>query len=1099
MNRGKMNKYVALHNHSEYSSLDGYSRVEEMAKRASEIGMTSIALTDHGEVSGHLAFYDACKKLGVNPILGMEGYLVDSIEETRETKSKINSHYCIWAETQEGLANLWAISTKAYLDGFYYKPLADWDILKEHSKGVIVSDGCMLSNTARYILEGDLDKAREWIGKFVDTFGEDNFFLELHTFQFVDPQNDEDKQLNDDVAKVNAGKISLAKELNLKTIVVNDAHFSNECDHENHDLVWAMSTSTLDQMGGSGKTAAWIMDDEEVYYWMSKHGVSRSDVERAIEGTVEIGERCSGIEVDDDHLHLPSLTGSEHEDLILFHNRIKDGWDEKIVPILEGVEKSEAKSVQKEYNDRLEYEAKIITDRHFHGYFNVVADYVGYAKMSDPEGLYGPFKNKEPWLVGPARGSGGGSLVAWLMGITELDPVKYDLIFERFINPDRKGFPDFDIDFPQSKKPFMKDYLEWKYGKERVCGIGTFSRLQPRGLLRDLGKAMRVPYNDINKMSTVIEEVKDIDTANIEVGWDEILIEAGGELAEWADKYPELFQKMEELMGLIRQTSTHAAGTIVSDVDLMGVLPLRLKKGEVVSQFEMYSVERLGFIKFDILGLRHLDTLMEVQRIVDGEINPKAFYELTEDDYSEEWLWDEVGDGRCLGQFQLETPSMSRVAKTFKPKNERDVADLISVNRPGVVRTGMLGEYLKRRTGEKPVTTPHPLMTEILGRTFGVVVFQEQVMRVVQRLAGYSLSEADGVRKIMGKMLYEQMKEEKPVFIKGCLDNPEFMEGVPHVDREPYERMGIYEQPDAEEVAELCWQQIEAAGIYSFNSSHAQAYALISTWEVIWKKKHEKEFLTALMRTNQVNSTKYVREARRLGIKILPPCVNESEGLFTLTDKGIRYGLSSVASVGSGAVKEIVEKRPYTDYDDYLEKTSGRGGRRKNVLENLISIGAFDSLGQREQILDQFYKSRKMDKWAPDFSNPRIVTEIEMELVGTYITFDPMEKYIEMIEDIALKHPDELQEVPVGKLATIGGQITKVREHEARNGLMAFCSITWNEEVFDFTIFANTYSVYKPFISQGAPVMVEVQRSKDYNGSVSLHLKELVRLDHLHG
>lgn len=686
-----------------------------MAKRASEIGAPAIAITDHGEVGGHIEFMKACEEYGVQPILGMEGYVVDSIQETREAKLNKNSHLCMWAENNVGLSNLWAISTKAYLEGLYYKPLADWELLKQYSEGIIASDGCMLSNTARYILDDDFDAAKTWISKFLEVFGEENFFIELHTWQFTDPSTEEELQLNRDMTKINQGKVQLAKELGLRTIVVNDAHFSEECHHENHSLVWAMSTNT-DQTGGKSKTAAWIMSEDEVYFWMSKHGVGRSDVESAIKNTREIARRCEGVNVES-RLHLPSLSGSEEKDLELFNEKCESGFKRKVEPLREGETEDERVRRVQEYRERWEYEHKIITDHHFHGYFLVVADYVDYAKKPDPQAKKGPIKGKEAWLVGPARGSGGGSLVAWLMDITELDPIVYGLIFERFINPDRAtgfyeldledghtvkvtshdlvktqrgnllfknlrdgdeflglvdqeaersrvkiknrrvikemSFPDFDIDFPQSIRHQMKDYLAWKYGEDRVCGIGTFSRLQPRGILQDLGRALEIPYDDVRAISKVIEQAKDIDTANIDVSWDEVLAQSGGELGAWATKYPYLFQKMDEMMGLIRQSSTHAAGVLVSDESLIGSLPLRVKQGEVVSQFEMYTVESLGFIKFDILGIRHLDTLMEVQRMVTAPVV------LTLEDGTErEFRWDEelkLSDGRRIRAFELKS------------------------------------------------------------------------------------------------------------------------------------------------------------------------------------------------------------------------------------------------------------------------------------------------------------------------------------------------------------------------------------------------------------------------------------------------------------
>ncbi len=897
------------------------------------------------------------------------------------------------------------------------------------------------------------------------------------------------------------------------------------------------------------------------------------------------------------------------------------------------------------------------------------------------------------------------------------------------------SFPDFDVDFPQSKRDEMKEYVSWKYGAERVTAIGTFSRLQPRGLLRDLGRAMEIPYEDINTMAGIIEQVKDIDTANVEVSWDEVLQEAGGELAPWAEKYPVVFEKLGEMMGMVRQSGTHAAGMIISDETLLGSIPIR-KKGEMItSQFEMYTVEDMGFVKFDFLGIRHLDTLMDADAMVHGEHDPRRYYDMTKSQMAEPEIWKDVHEGKTLGIFQAETPSMTQVAQQLMPWDEVDCGNLVSANRPGVVRAGKLGTYLKRRAGREDIEIVHPLMNECLEDTYGVVVYQEQVMSIVRRVAGYSLAEADIIRRIMGKMLYEEMKEQHIEFVNRCVENPEFVEGFEKV-KHKYDSL--------ESCAEDVWKNIEAAGIYcvtgdtmltrqnggrnggseisiaelydtwhnatgwwhphyqagrlyrknglkvlarvgdrikpdrivnvmrngvqkvwtvtlddgksitatanhkhatprgwvrvdeltvgdrllvdggrehfaspqalgpdadefyrlerelpmecafcghtegrlemahldndrhnnseenlkrlcnschkkqdystgsrkkrwtrgrliaesevisieyageemtycvemegddhswlangiitsnSFNKSHGQAYALISTWGTYMKHHHFPEYVTALMATDPDRVKSYIREARANGLKILPPSVNQSNQFFTLTQDGIRYGLSSIKSVGPAAIKEIISQRPFIGLQDFIERTSGRGARRKQVLENLISVGAFDEFGDRTKLLNEFYEwyakgTKDLPMKSPDFDDPRVVLQTEMALVGDYIMHDPMERYTQMITEMAIQSPQELAEAEPGSEVIIGGEVTEIREHQARNGKMAWIKISWLDEDFQVTCFADKYATYRMILQKGAPVMVKVKRDKNYQGAPASHILELFRLDYLDG
>lgn len=1044
-----MKNYVPLHIHSEYSFLDGYSKVESIAHRVHELGQSAVALTDHQECSGHVAFEKACKKVNVKPIFGMEGYLVNDINRVKEEKDNKNSHLCIFAENQVGLKNLWTVSSLAYLKGLYYRALTDWAMLDQYKKGLIVTDGCGLADMSRYINNNDWEGAKNLATQYLSIFGEEHFFMELHTFQFINPTTDKHFVLNEQMKKMNQGKVAIATELGIPLIVVNDAHYSRKEDWDNHALVWAINTSQIDQVE-SGQAASWIMSNEEIFFWMDKHGIDKKIIEEAIDNTAWIGERCN-VEIERKP-HIPMLTSSKEEDLNIYQEAIEKGIQEKVIS--RGLDPTP-------YRERVNKENELILERELYGYYDVVADYTQWAK-------------NQKMLVAAGRGSAAGSLVAYLMSINEIDPLAYGLLFERFLNPGREDFPDIDGDFPQSRRQEVKDYLSQKYGEDKVCSIGNFSHLKPLAAIADIARALAIPYADSRTIAKIIEKVKS-ETEDVRQQWAEILEIKRAELSPWIEQYPLLFKKMEELVGLIRQSGTHASGVLISDESLIGLLPLRLKADKVTTQFDMYTIAELGFIKFDILGIRHLDTLTETWKIINNskDFDPNFYYQF-KNEYSDSNVWDMISAGKTTGIFQVESPDMTRVAKQLCPKNERDIATLISINRPGVIRAGMLDQYLKRRSGKKEVTTPHPLMTEILHDTYGVVVYQEQVMEIAQVLANYSLIEADKVRWMMGKKHAEMMRETKPQFIQRCIENPKFVE--------------LCTRDPAIQASE-CWQQIEASGSYSFGRGHAQGYSLTSSWGSYMRHHHFLEYLVACLITDPDNVNKYIRELRKEGYSILPPDINLSGNRFTLANNGVRYGLEDLKHVGKAAFKEIIENRPFSSFEDFLNKVDKRAcGKR--VVEVLIKIGAFDSLGTRQELLRDYYRGRKIDQVIPDFSNPAVIELIELEIVGNYITRDPLERYIPMIDENCIDDPDIIEQSEKGTTFFIGGVISKLKEWNAKNGLMAFLEIEWLEQNYSVTIFADTYGLIRNDLILGKPIICEVERVK--RGCM---MKQMIRLD----
>jgi DNA polymerase-3 subunit alpha len=946
--------YVSLHTHSEHSQLDGFSQVEAIVQRAALLGQSAVALTDHQECSGHIELEKAAKKAGIKPIFGMEGYVVDSIDQTKAEKSRLNSHLCVFAENNQGLTNLWSLSSMAYLKGFYYRALSDWDMLREYRNGLIVTDGCLLANMARFIIEEKEDQALLWASKYLDIFGENNFFMELHTWQYLKPQTDEQKQLNENMHAVNLGKVNIANRLGIPLIVVNDAHYANEEDWENHALFWPLSTKSddLDKMD-NGQTAAWMMNSEEVIYWMSMHGVSASITQEAIANTALIADRCN-VEIER-KLHVPVLTKSKEEDLQLFLDNIEKGFKDKIVD--KGLDVSL-------YQERIERECELIIERDLPGYFNIVSDYCQELK-------------NRGFLLAAGRGSAGGSLITYLMNINELDPVARGLLFERFLNKGRMDYPDIDTDIPKSKRQEAIGYVESKYGADKVCRIGTFGRLKPKQVLADLCRVMKIEFSDARAMSKIIEQVDDFDEDD-ENGatqtWEEILETQEGDLTPWFKKYPELFIRMQNMIGLIRQSGTHASGIIISDESLIGQIPVRIKKDIMTTQFDMYTLADMGYIKFDFLGVRNLDTLMEARILVTGQqkCDPRFYYDFGSAEYGDPAIWEPINRGETIGVFQVNTPAGTQLAKKLKPQDEYQIATLISVDRPGIARAGMTDEYVERSKGLRDITTPHPLMTDILQDTYGIVVYQEQVLEIVRELARYSLEEADKIRSIVGKKKMDKMLEEKPRFIQRCIDNPDFI------------RLA---SGRAAQKAGQAWDQIEQSGAYAFNKSHALGYSLLACWGAWMKHYYPLEYLTACLMTDPDNLIIYVRELKRKGFHILPPDINSSNERFTIVNGAVRYGLQDLKWVGEAAVKQIRKYRPFHSLEEFLSKVDGRACN-KRVVETMIKIGAFDNLGSRHALLYDYYQTpmRKKDKEPniiPNFQSPDVLQQIELRLSAT--------------------------------------------------------------------------------------------------------------------
>lgn len=1101
---------MTLHNHSEHSFLDGRSRTIEMAQAAQANGDDALAITDHDEVGGHLDFQKSCRKVGIKPIFGSEARWLHSIAASREAKTsgRDSSHIILLAGDQVGLRNLWSLSSLAYEpEHFYMKPQLEPSLLRQYSQGLWASDGCGLTRFANFIVDGDEDAARQEWAALLDIFGE-KFYSELHTFQIIDPVTDEDRALNAKITAMNQAKVRFAREMGVPLVVVNDAHYSQQDQWEEHRLVYNLSTQAYrkDQVEAKGQAADWLMNPQEMVHFMSRHGIPVSVTEEAIKNSRWIAEQCN-VEISPT-LSMPRLYPTDAEDNDAFLRTIEEGFRRFIVD--RGLPLDP-------YLDRLEYEAKIIIDQGMAGYFNIVGDYVMAARSGNYLPSIRANAAPDPCLCGPGRGSGGGSLVNYVLGITSLDPLKYDLMFERFLNPDRPDFPDIDVDFQKSRRGDIKEYLGARYGQANVCSIGTRARSGPKQMLKDLGRAMDIPWIDIQKMVDLIEQVDNIvpdedalDEDQQPPSWDEVLSALDGDLAPWARQYPELFQRLEQMVGLVRQAGVHAAGVVVNTEPLLGNLPTRVKKGVRATQFDMTEVAEMGGVKDDLLANKGLDVLAIARRLIydrhkvwldyDGfGFGVPADAELVtfgDEHYADPAIWEQIDRGQTAGVFQIGTPGGTKQAMRFKPRNLVELADLASINRPGVIRAGQLENYLQRRNGDEDITYDHPLMEPITGPsastyTYGILVYQEQLIRTARSLAGFSAGQSEELRKAIGKKQADKIAEIKPRFLDGCLANPEFTG-----------------QGGTRNTALKIWGSLEAAGAYAFNKSHATGYAMQPCWEIWTKHYFYDEFITGCLDVMPEKTTQFIRECRKRGRPILGPDINKSGARFTLTSDGIRYGLTDIRGIGVSVVPDIEAGRPYTSMTDYLARTSPNRGSKKGVVDALVKVGGFDSIAggsSRQEMLDEVYRSRAAaevspNKWAklgqderdaiiaakfeakPEeypsfaFDDEKFLVEMEIELLGTHVSVDPMARFVPMIEGECVSHPSDIDDYETGARFVIGGELIKVRLHTQKNGKeMAFLAIRWAEEDFEVIAFADAWEANKRMLqSDRVPVACEV-------------------------
>jgi len=1059
--------FVHLHLHSEYSLLDGAARIKQAVAKAKEMGMPALAITDHGAMYGVVDFYKACNKAGIKPILGCEVYVAPRTMSDRTPRVDDNlNHLVLLAENEEGYRNLLSIVSLGFTKGFYYKPRVDKEALARYSKGLIALSGCIAGEVASKVLAGENEKARQAAGVYRDIFGPGNFFLELqdHGFQ-------EQRTANRELLKIH-------KELDIPLVVTNDVHYVRREDAESQDVLMAIQTGRSVDDPGRLK-----FQSEELYLKSpDEMNLLFGEIPQAIRNTVEIASRCN-MYMDFSKYFLPNyaVPGGYTADTYLEELCFRGG--RRIYGELSD-----------EIGKRMEFELGVIKQMGYSPYFLIVWDFIDFARR---QGI----------PVGPGRGSAAGSLVAYSLGITNIDPLKYGLLFERFLNPERVSMPDIDIDFCYERRVEVIDYVVQKYGTDKVAQIITFGTMAARAAIRDVGRAMNIPYSDVDKVAKLVP-------MELHVTIEKALNDAP-ELKEQYDQRPEIKKLIDTaaaLEGMPRHASTHAAAVVITKDPLTHYLPLyKASDGPVTTQFAKDTVEELGLLKMDLLGLRTLTVISDAIRLLKdstGEelnidnipIDNKATYEM-------------LSRGETSGVFQLESSGMRSILRDLKPEVFEDIVALVALYRPGPLGSGMVEDFVKNKHGTKKTKYSHPKLEPILKDTYGVILYQEQVMRIASDLAGFSLGEADLLRRAMGKKKEEIIKGLRSKFIEGARDND--------VDGE---------------IAGQIFDLMEYFAGYGFNKSHSAAYALVTYQTAYLKANYPLPFMAALLTSVKDNTEKvaaYIEECRRLGIEVLPPDVNESRESFTVAGSKIRFGLAAVKNVGLAAVESIIRVRekdsPFSGYDDFCRRLDTKVVNRR-VLESLIKCGAFDSLKhQRAQLMaavdaglglaQQSQRERENGQLSLlDFMGegsretvsivlPEVgeypqdeMLAMEKETLGLYISGHPLARCREDLYKLATVNTSELPELPDDSEVVLGGIISVVKKIVTRKGdTMAFLNVEDLTGTVEVVVFPRAYLQNRLAIRVDEVILVKGKLNG--NGEdVKIIAEEISTLDsHLRG
>ncbi len=1049
--------FAHLHVHTEYSLLDGACRMERLLDAAKEMGQTAVAITDHGCMYGVVEFYKAAKKRGIQPILGCEVYVArrTRFDKVHELDGE-NRHLVLLCENETGYHNLLALVSKAWVEGFYSKPRVDLDLLREHHEGLIALSACLAGEIPRALTRGDYEGAREAALRYEGIFGRGNFYLELQDHGMAEQK------------RINPQLIRLSRETGIPLVATNDCHYIAPEDSRMHRVLLCIQT---------GRT----IEDEnamefgsEEFYFKSEEEMRAlfPDVPEAADNTVKIAQRCQ-VELEFGKTKLPAFFTPDGSDNLEFFRRLCQ----------EGLARRYGENPPQEYRDRLEYEIRVISQMGYVNYYLIVWDFIRYARSVGIP-------------VGPGRGSGAGSLAAYCVGITNVDPMRYDLLFERFLNPERVSMPDFDIDFSDERRDEIIGYVVDKYGADHVAQIVTFGTMAARGALRDVGRALNIPYNKVDQVAKLVPLSlgMTLDTA----------MKQSKELREKVEADPqvkELWDMARKVEGMPRHASTHAAGVVITDKPVMDYVPLSKNDDAVVTQYTMTAIEELGLLKMDFLGLRNLSVIDHAEKLVRRREAGFSIEAASEDDGA---VFRMLSEGHSEGVFQLESPGMKRLLVQAQPACVEDLIAIISLYRPGPMQ--FIPQYLESRKNPESVHYRHPLLRPILEPTGGCIIYQEQVMQIFRDLAGYSLGRADIVRRAMAKKKHDVLEREREVFLHG----QQREDGTWEVDG--CLRRGVDQQTALE-----LFKEIESFASYAFNKPHAAGYALVAYQTAYLKCHYPCEYMAALLssvlgQTGKV--AEYIEECGRLGISVLPPHVNYSDMGFTVVGKSIRFGLLAVKNLGRNVIARMVEERrgggEFTSFYNFCKRMAGRDLNRR-AIESLVKCGALDGLGNNrremllavERVLDSLEadKRRNVEGQMGFFDAPGSAqggepplekTEdfsaadklnMEKEVTGMYLSGHPMAAYAGLYQEGGYARMDEILQsageretgrYQDGQWVTLLGMVVGVRKKATKNNAqMAFVSLEDMYGAITALVFPKVLEQYGSLLYEGAVVAVQ--------------------------
>lgn len=1067
-----MNEFVHLHVHTEYSLLDGASRIPNLVSRAKELGMKSLAITDYGVMYGVVNFYKECMKQGIKPILGMEAYVAEkSLYEKEGLRN--NAHLILLAKNNTGYKNLMKLSSIAFIDGFYYKPRIDYSVLEQYREGLVCLSACLAGDIPSLLLKNQKDSAYA-LAKRLKAMFEDDFYIELQNHGIRE-------QL--EVLPLLA---SLAQDLDIKTVATNDVHYVEKADAEAQDVLLCIQTNKF-----VDDEIRMKMSTDEFYL---KTGDEMLDVlfdyPDSIKNTNEIAEKCN-VTLSFDESHMPAFkTPDGSDNKAYFEKLCREGLKRKMP------------NADKTAWDRLEYEMNVIASMGFVDYYLIVWDFINFAHKS---GIF----------VGPGRGSGAGSIAAFALDITDIDPLKYDLLFERFLNPERVTMPDFDIDFCIERRQEVIDYVVRKYGADHVSQIITFGSMSAKAVIRDVGRALHMPYADVDKIAKLVPNTLGI---TLKQALDTVAeLKSLYEIDTGIKKLIDLSMKLE---GIPRHASTHAAGVVVCVDPITEYVPLQRNEDAVTTQFPKDTVEELGLLKIDFLGLRTLTVIRDTLDFI--RENGKEVPDLNRMDPVDSGVYKMISEGDTDGVFQLESAGMRQFMMQLKPDNFEDIIAGISLYRPGPME--QIPRYLKGKNDKQSVEYSTELLRPILQNTYGCMVYQEQVMRIVRDLAGYSMGRSDIVRRAMAKKKHDVMAKERQCFIYGEEKNGEITV------------QGCLRNGVSEKVANKIYDEMMDFASYAFNKSHAAAYAVVAYRTAYLKKYYPVEFFTAMINSYLGNADKiseYIYAAQKQGITLLPPDINKSFPKFTVENGQIRFGLAAIRNVGENAMEQMIKERQenggFSDFYDFLKRSEGIN---KRMIEGLIKAGCFDVFGVfrsklmavYERAIDMSVTERARRKTGQmslfDFADqdsdmniniefPNIseysrtqLLAMEKESIGIYISGHPLDDYTKQLAHIGTTVAMILNEDGNGRIkdndtVRVGGILTDLRKRPTKsgNGMKGYAVLEDKTGSIEVTFFPSVLTRYAPILENDGKVVIRGKLNMREERNNSILVDEVIELE----